>query len=276
MADRLSPWARRTQWPLSAAAVAFLVAYAVPVVRPGVSPAVRTVCSAVVGVTWATFALDYLVRLRLARDKKKFFVRHLVDLAAVVLPLLRPFALLRLVAPLAVLGRVGARTLRGRVATYVIAGTALLVITGALAVTKAERGAPGATIHNVGDGVWWALSTITTVGYGDKWPSTVTGRVVGGVLMFGGIALVGVVTATVASWLVERVVEVDEAQQAATRAQVDTLTRQVTVLTRELTALRRTLDGEAPATRGATVAGRRRPPARPPAREAGQEPSSTT
>jgi voltage-gated potassium channel len=119
--------------------------------------------------------------------------------------------------------------------------TALVFLVAyALAITEAERGEPGATITSLGDGFWWALSTITTVGYGDAYPVTVTGRVVAAGLMVGGIALLGVVTATIASWLVQRVSEVTESEEAATRAQVELLTREVAALRAELREAGRT------------------------------------
>ncbi len=66
-----------------------------------------------------------------------------------------------------------------------------------------ENGARGSTIHNYGDALWWAIVTVTTVGYGDKYPVTAGGRGVAVVLMLVGIGLIGVLTATVASYFVE-------------------------------------------------------------------------
>jgi voltage-gated potassium channel len=71
---------------------------------------------------------------------------------------------------------------------------------------------------------------MTTVGYGDRRPVTTTGRCVAAALMLAGIALLGVATATLASWLVERVTEANEPERATTQAQVETLTREVRAL----------------------------------------------
>lgn len=72
----------------------------------------------------------------------------------------------------------------------------------ALAMLDAERDADGATIHTFGDALWWGATTVTTVGYGDRYPVTTTGRIVATALMVVGISLVGVVTATIAAWFV--------------------------------------------------------------------------
>lgn len=67
-----------------------------------------------------------------------------------------------------------------------------------------ERNAHGSTIHNFPDALWWAIVTVTTVGYGDTYPVTAAGRGVAVVLMLTGIGLIGVLTATVASFFVQQ------------------------------------------------------------------------
>ena len=78
--------------------------------------------------------------------------------------------------------------------------------------------------------MWWSLVTITTIGYGDLAPVTAVGRCAAVLLMVGGVALAGVVTATLASWVISLVAEESAEQEAATRAQVEDLQRQVAVL----------------------------------------------
>lgn len=234
--SRVERWERRAETPLMVAALVFLVAYAVPIAWPGTSQAVVRGCEALVTATWVLFGVDYAARLSLAADRRAFVRTHLFDLAVLVLPMVRPLRLLKLLAVLSVLNRTGADTLRGRVVTYVAGGTAVLVVTGALAVTEAERGDPDANITHLADALWWAVTTITTVGYGDRFPVTATGRSVAVGLMIGGIALVGVVTATIASWLVERVAADNEQEQTATRTQVAELAEEVRALRAELAA----------------------------------------
>ena len=80
----------------------------------------------------------------------------------------------------------------------------------------AEQRDPSANITSFGDALWWACATMTTVGYGDHYPVTGGGRAVGVGLMIAGIALLGAVTATLASWFISSVAE--EAADAAADA----------------------------------------------------------
>jgi voltage-gated potassium channel len=80
------------------------------------------------------------------------------------------------------------------------AGTLFL---GAWLVLLFEDHAKGSNIHNYPDALWWAIVTVTTVGYGDRYPATSGGRAVAVVLMLVGIGLIGVLTATVASLFVK-------------------------------------------------------------------------
>ncbi len=244
--DKVERWESRAEWPLTVVAVVFLASYAIPIIDPSIPVVARRLCSATVWATWAIFAADYVVRLVLSSTKGAFIRHNLLDLAVVALPILRPLRLLRLVALLSILNRTSARNLRGRVVAFATGGTLLLLLVGGLAITDAERGRPGANIENVGDGLWWAITTMTTVGYGDRFPVTSTGRFVAVALMVAGIALLGVITATFASWLVQRVSDTAEAEQVATRAQVDRLAEEVRALRAELSEPLRAREADAP------------------------------
>ncbi|WP_158866855.1 potassium channel family protein [Leifsonia sp. AG29] len=197
-------WRQFTEWPLLGVAVIFLVAYSIEVIGD-VSDRRAGALDALIWVTWFLFAIDYLVMLVLAENRGRWFVRNLHELAILALPVLRPLRLIRLVLVLTILHRFAGSTLRGRVLTYVLGSAVLLTYVGAIAVLDAEENAPGSNIKNVGDALWWAAVTITTVGYGDHYPVTAIGRLVAVGLMVGGIAVLGVVTASVASWLIEQV-----------------------------------------------------------------------
>lgn len=229
-ASRLERWTDATEWPLMLAAVAFLGAYAWPILDPDLPTGVALACTTVTWLAWVAFAGDYAARVVLAPDRRRYVVRHLHDLAVIVLPLLRPLRLLRLVTVIGALNRRAGSSLRGRVVVYVTGGTTLLAAVAALAMLDAERAAPGANITTIEDALWWSVTTITTVGYGDRYPTTTTGRVIAVGLMLAGIALLGVVTATLASWLIDRVSAENAANRAATAAQVDALMAEIRAL----------------------------------------------
>ncbi|WZH36837.1 MAG: ion channel [Microbacterium enclense] len=219
--ERLARWERAVEWPLVIAALIFLAAYATQILATP-EGLVETVAEIVLKATWAVFLVDYVVRLAIAQHRWRWFWRHLLDLAIVALPVFRPLRLMRFFTIIALIHRNTGTMLRGRVAVFTVGATAMTVFVAALAVYDAEKGG-GGPISTFGDAVWWAFETITTVGYGDYYPVTITGRIVAVGLMVGGIALIGVVTATLASWIVQRVsVEAEEAT-AATETQVEAL-----------------------------------------------------
>src|SRR5208282_3565148 len=81
----------------------------------------------------------------------------------------------------------------------VLIAAAATLITGSWLVLLFEENARGSNIHNYSDALWWAIVTVTTVGYGDRFPVTEGGRAVAVILMLVGIGLIGVLTDTVAS-----------------------------------------------------------------------------
>lgn len=226
----MTRWERISEWPLAAAAALFLAAYAWPILQPDLHPVWVHLCDAVTWAVWAFFVIDYVVRLSLADDRRRWFWKHLLDLVILALPLLRPLRLIRLVVLIRTLNRSASSNLRGRVAAYVAGGSALLAFVAALAVLSAERGHPGANLTTFGDAIWWACTTMTTVGYGDHYPITAEGRLVGVLLMIGGIALLGTVTATLASWLVETVQGEGEDEQDTEIAQLKADVQRLTAL----------------------------------------------
>jgi voltage-gated potassium channel len=234
---RLQKWEKRAEWPLAAVAAAFLLAYAVNVLAQP-DGAVRAVVGIVTAITYVVFLADYLTRLALATDRPRWFVRHLLDLAIVALPLLRPLRLLRLVVLVSALQKAVGTAIRGRVVIYAIAAAVLLIFVASLAVLDAERSGPG-PINDFGQAVWWSITTFTTVGYGDLVPATPQGKVVGVLLMAGGLALIGTLTGTIASWIVERVGQADSRSRAATEAHIEALQAEVRQLADEVRRLTR-------------------------------------
>ncbi|MFG2453463.1 potassium channel family protein [Streptomyces sp. M41(2017)] len=198
-----SRWAQRTEVPLGIASLLFLTAYAVHVLAHGMPDWGRRVCLIVIAVAWAMFLVDYLVLWRLSGRGLAFVRTHVLDTVVLVLPLLRPLRVVRLYD--AVLRRRGEPRLPlyARVMFYASIAVLLLGFAGALAVYQAEYEAPGATIRTFGDSVWWASSTLATVGYGDVTPVTARGRVIAVAMMACGLALLGAVTGSFSSWLLQ-------------------------------------------------------------------------
>lgn len=156
---------------------------------------------------WFVFVVDYAVRLLRAPARWRFFWENVFDLVA-ILPwdflratrFFRLLRLLRLLRGVEVLWRVSA--VRGILRTnwlgQFLAGSVLLVVAGGLFISRA--GEPG--ISNFPDGVWWSLSTAT--GYGDFSPHTTEGRIIAVLLMFLGIVTIGMMTASIATYFLEK------------------------------------------------------------------------
>lgn len=224
-------WEARTEWPLLAVAVLFLAGYAWPILDPTLDDGRwRAACALTTLVAWILFAIDYVARLALARQRWRFLRRNVLDLAVIVLPLLRPLRVLRLVALVRIFNRQTSGALRGRIAVYVTGTSALMIFCAALAILDAERAGADPNIETFPDAVWWAATTVTTVGYGDRYPTTPEGRLVAAGLMIAGIALLGVVTATLAQWFVEQVRQSDDPN----KAEIAKLTEEVALLRQQL------------------------------------------
>jgi voltage-gated potassium channel len=209
--DRYERFAQAVDVPMMVLTVLWLPVLVIPLVTP-MHGAVASTMDFVDYTVWALFTLEYGIKLWLATERRHFVKTHLLDLVIVVVPFLRPLRLLRLVRVLQ-LSRVGvvfAEALR-RAKTilthhgfhFVVLAATVLVFVCAGLLTFAERSAHSANIHDFGQGLWWAIVTVTTVGYGDRYPVTPFGQGVAVVLMLTGIGLIGTLTATVASYFVQ-------------------------------------------------------------------------
>jgi voltage-gated potassium channel len=211
--DAYDRFAAAVDGPLTVLAVGWLPVLVVPLVvrvSAGTSEALDTADYAV----WAVFAVEYLVKLYLSPSRWSFVVHHLVDLLVIAVPVLRPIRTLRALRALRALRIARAALIlssalkRARELLthhglhYVLLCVLAIIGLGSAMELAFEQHAPGATIHNFGDALWWSAVTVTTVGYGDKYPVSAGGRGVAVVLMITGIGLVGVLSATVASYFV--------------------------------------------------------------------------
>jgi voltage-gated potassium channel len=237
---------------MAALAVLFLAVYATEVLAVGAGHGLHLTLRIADYTIWAIFVLEFFIRVSLTTRRGRYVLRHLPDLAMLALPFLRTLRVLRLIPLLRALNRWVADSLRGRVVVYGSISAVLLVFTGALAVLDVERGRPGALITSFGSALWWTCETVTTVGYGDYRPVTAAGRLVAVGIMVGGVMLVGAVTASFATWLIERLRVEEEFDQAATQADLQAVHAQLQGVQAELADLKALLrerqsDGGRPA-----------------------------
>ncbi|MEV5609788.1 potassium channel family protein [Streptomyces sp. NPDC052225] len=200
----LSRWERHNGAALAVASLLYLAAYAIRVLGHGLPEAIRDLCLAVTLAAWAVFLVDYVVRLRLSGQPLHRFLRtHWLDTLVLVLPLLRPVRVVQTYETVQRHHHEPLLSLHARVITYAGLSAGLLGFAASLTVYAYEHGAPGASIRTYGDSVWWACTTLSTVGYGDMAPVTPVGRLVAVGLMGCGLALLGAVTGSFSSWLLQ-------------------------------------------------------------------------
>jgi voltage-gated potassium channel len=156
------------------------------------------------------FLYDFFYRLVKSKNKSSFMKWGWIDLISSIpsLPfvrfgrlfrLIRLFRILRAFRSIKVLTQhLFQNRVQGTMSAVAII-TFLVVIFSSISILMVEKD-PGSNIKNAEDAIWWSLVTVTTVGYGDKFPVTTEGRLIGVVLMFVGVGLFGTFTAYVASW----------------------------------------------------------------------------
>jgi voltage-gated potassium channel Kch len=156
------------------------------------------------------FLFDFGYRILTAESRVRYFVRGFgwADLLACVpLPQFKVLRLFRLVRVVRLLRRVGPGNLESEFtrnpATSALLSVLLLLFLllefGGLAMVAAERRAPNANITSASDSIWYTYVTMTTVGYGDKFPVTNEGRVIGMIIMAAGVGLFGTLTGFLAN-----------------------------------------------------------------------------
>jgi voltage-gated potassium channel len=157
---------------------------------------------------WACFVIEYVVKLYLVPDRRHFFTHHLLELLVICVPFLRPLRAARLITLLrgSVLFANAFRRAKDLFTHkgfhFVLTAVVGLVFVCSALVLLFERHAKGSNIHNYGEALWWGVVTVTTVGYGDQFPVTAQGKGIAVVLMLAGIGLIGVLTATIASYFI--------------------------------------------------------------------------
>jgi voltage-gated potassium channel len=194
-----------TKYPLAILAIAWLV-IAIVILTTDVNGSASTALVGTLFVLWAILLVEYVVRLVVTPDRRGYLRRRWVEPATVVVPPLQGwhFVGIEKMSLLVYEGELRVETILKHHSLFrVLLAAAGTLILGAWLVLLFEEKAKGSNIHNYPDALWWAIVTVTTVGYGDRYPVTAGGRAVAVVLMLVGIGLIGVLTATVASVFVK-------------------------------------------------------------------------
>lgn len=238
--EALDRFEAATELPLLLLALAMIPLLVIPLVVE-LSETVETVFYAVDWFIWAAFLFEYVVRLTLTDRRGRFMLRNWPDLLIIVLPFLRPLRvvrsaralrllrLARLAAIVGVINEEGRRLLRRHKLHYALVLGLVIVVLSAGLVAVLEEG-EGGSITDFGTALWWAITTITTVGYGDTYPVTDAGRGVAAFLMIAGITIFGLLTANLAAFFLEHGTEEEREETARVEAKLDEiLARMATV-----------------------------------------------
>lgn len=172
---------------------------------------------------WAVLVADLIYRLRLTTDRRQ----RMFNLITILLLMSGPFVFFsisedaRLLVRVTLIAVVALRAVdsvryffRLRTMLYIVSAVILIVIVAGIMMTVLERDAPRSNITSLSSGLWWAVVTVSTVGYGDTYPVTNPGRMVATGLMFFGVAMFGILTATLANAFAART-EQDASQSFA-------------------------------------------------------------
>ena len=154
------------------------------------------------------FVADFIYRLSTTQSKSDYFIKQWgwADLLACI-PALRILRFFRIFRVYRLMRTIGVRTIKeqllydraGSILYLTIFMGLLIIQTASVLVLNVERANPDANIQTPSDAIWWSYVTITTVGYGDRFPTTNWGRIVGLLLMTSGVALFGVFTSFLAN-----------------------------------------------------------------------------
>ena len=166
-----------------------------------------TVLNFLADLVYLLFAVDFAFRIsvylstpRTSRNLRVFIISNALPALALFAPMFRTLRLFRLLLTLR--GFVGLVKNRAESAAILVGlSLPLVAYTSALAIFDAERNAVGANIKSFKDALWWSLTTMTTVGYGDHFPVTDEGKLIASGLIISGIVIFATITAIVSTWI---------------------------------------------------------------------------
>ena len=176
-------------------------------------PEIHRLLSLIDDLVCLVFLLDFCVRFYRAESKLEYMKWGWIDLLASIptLEYFRPgrvvrlFRILRIIKAFRSINQLAGHLFTNRIQgtfTSVAIFAILMVIFSSIAILQVEDD-PNSNIKTAEDALWWAYVTITTVGYGDRYPVTTEGRIIAAFLMTTGVGLFGTFTGYVASWFVE-------------------------------------------------------------------------
>jgi voltage-gated potassium channel len=203
--QRLNPW----DWLVLVVAVVSLLLVVLETflhIPPGVLSVLRTVDT----LSCLVFLADVFVRWRREKFAASYWRWAWIDVLASIpfepafrsLQAIRIYRFIRLVRVLKKLSTLTSGTSLNEKLLALPGVTLVMVLFSTMLMVEVERSAANATIKSGGDALWWALTTVTTVGYGDTYPVTTEGRIIASVMMLIGIALFGSMSAIVTSKLI--------------------------------------------------------------------------
>jgi voltage-gated potassium channel len=157
--------------------------------------------------------IDFMVRFYKAESKWAFLKWGWIDLVASIPNvqflrvgrLVRILRIIRLLRAIRATHKISSLILKNKIQTGVASvflTSFLLVVFCSIGILICEQQNPDANIKTAGDAIWWSVTTITTVGYGDKYPVTAEGRIVAMILMTAGIGLFGILSGLAAAFFV--------------------------------------------------------------------------
>lgn len=217
----LCTWRKWTDVPLVTLAIGTLPIILLELAFDRLSESDRVFVAVVNLVVLVAFAVDFVVEIVLCKKRVLYLKKEwsspviVITQVLALVPALHAFGALRalrglqvLAVVLRVLGLSGStrnevrRLLRTRAASVALGTAAFTVISSAVAFTLVEDVGKGRRVESFFDAVWWAISTVTTVGYGDVYPLTGVGRAIATVTMLVGISSLAIVTARIAQFLI--------------------------------------------------------------------------
>lgn len=195
------------------------------------------VLDAIDNVICGIFLLDFIIGFGTANNKLGFLTWGWIDLlssipvvdvfrAGRVVRLVRILRVLRGIRLARILGQYLQKNRADGTILAVIFVSILLLVLSSVAILQVEQ-VEGANIKSGSDALWWSIVTMTTVGYGDRYPVTTVGRIIASVLMVSGVGLFGTLSGSITSWILNPVEQRQEVDLSSIHLELETIQRRL-------------------------------------------------